>query len=186
MPSINACVAGLIVSLGCALTPAIIAAQDAPAAPASICGAKPCVLLFDWGPGKSSADFGADRRYGSGDDFESTVRRVLASHGIRLQNSPDGTDLTMTVRPKVDTRAMCEIMPGTNTDYSCAAVSDLQVVFTANTQGLKVPAGARLSGRCAGVGEYMTMVKFGTYTADMIWWTLNGSQVKEKKPSARC
>jgi hypothetical protein len=185
MSSILARLTGAIAFAGSALAPAGVAAQD-PMAPPALCGVTPCALLFDWGPGKSSGDYGADLRYGSADDFEAAVRRVLLARGVRLAAGSSSSQLTLTLRPKLDTRAMCETMPGTNTSYRCTAMSEIAIVFASSDSLVKAPATSRWSNRCGGVGTYMTMPQFGQYIGEMIWWTMNGAALKEKRPALRC
>jgi hypothetical protein len=167
-----------------AFTPAIALAQDSSSAPAP-CVQKPCVLVIDWGPGKTAGSYGADRRYGSGDDFEASIRRSLAARGIRVADAL-GAELTITLRPKVDTRAMCDELPGTGTSYACAAMSDVAITFASGDAATKAPSALRLSNRCGGDRAYMTMSRFGQYAGDMISWALNASKSKEKRPLLRC
>ena len=177
-------VAGVSLALGATLLPARLTAQS-PAA-AALCSEKSCALVLDWGPGKSAGDYSADIRYGSATDFETTARRAFAAHGARIQEKTDGAELVITLRPQFNTRAMCEVLPGTNTTYGCTAMSDLAVSFAAADPAVKAPSPIRLSNRCGGSSTYLTMVQFGQYVGDMLWWTIAGSQNKEKKPSLKC
>ena len=171
-------------AFGAAFLPSRLTAQDP--APPPFCGEKPCALVLDWGPGKSAGDYSADVRYGSATDFEASARRAFAAHGARTQDKLDGAGLVITLRPQFNSRAMCEVMPGTNTNYGCTAMSDLAVSFAAPDPAVKGPSPIRLSNRCGGGGTYLTMPQFGQYVGDMLWWTIAGSQNKEKKPSLKC
>ena len=148
------------------------------------CATSACGLLVDWGPGKTAGTYGADRRYGSGDDFESGVRRGLSAHGITTQ-AATGAAFTITVRPKVNTRAMCDEMAGTGTNFGCAVVSDVAVNFTSADAALKAPGALRLTNRCGGE-KSLTMVQFGQYVGEMVWWSITPPEAKEKKPAMRC
>ena len=177
-------VAGAGLTLGLALLPTRLFAQ-APA-PATFCSEKSCALVMDWGPGKSAGDYSADIRYGSASDFEVTARRAFTAHGARVQDKAEGAELVITLRPQFNRRAMCEMLPGTNTNYGCTAMSDIAVSFAAPDPAVKSPSPIRLSNRCGGGGTYLTMAQFGQYVGDMLWWTLAGSPSKEKKPSLKC
>jgi hypothetical protein len=177
-------VAGAGLALATALVPAGLTAQN-PAA-ATFCTEKACAFVIDWGPGKSAGDYAADIRYGSASDFEATARRVFANHGAHVQDKSDGAELVITLRPQFNTRAMCEMLPGTNTSYGCTAMSDLAVSFASSDPAVKGPSPIRLANRCGGGGTYLTMVQFGQYVGDMLWWTIAGSQNKEKKPAVKC
>src|ERR1019366_5903961 len=102
--------------------PSALAAQAAPAAPVA-CRDSTCRLLFDWGGGQTSSSFPSDRRYGSGDDFESQGRSVLASKGFRMSDAMVAGEIVITLRPRMK-NAMCDTMSGTNTDMSCQTIDD--------------------------------------------------------------
>lgn len=159
-------------------------AQD-PAAPAAPCLTTACGLVFDWGTGKTAGTYGQDQRYGSGDDFESGVRRAFLTHGITLRTTDDGP-FTITIRPKVDSRAMCDRMAGTGTRFSCVVVSDVAVNFALADAAVKPPGALRLTNRCGGESARLSMGQFGQYVGDMIWWTIIPAEAKEKKPALRC
>ncbi|HLA91452.1 MAG TPA: hypothetical protein VJL28_13580 [Gemmatimonadaceae bacterium] len=176
---------GTVAVLGGLLGPEAIIAQGEPAAPAP-CHDRPCVLVFDWGPGKTSSNYGPDRRYGSGDDFEAKVRAALREHGIRTTDAPAGGALTLTLRMRMKEKAMCDQMPGTNTDFSCTAMQELAVTYTSGDPATKPPGAIRISNRCGSNDLFMTMQAFGQYCADMIWYSLEGEKAKARKPVARC
>jgi hypothetical protein len=163
-------------------------AQEPPVPPApdgGVCASVPCGLVFDWGPGKTAGTYGADRRYGSGDDFESGVRRGLTSHGLKVR-SAEGAAFTITIRPRVDTRAMCDAMAGTGTNYGCAVVSDVAVAFAATEATVKAPGALRLNNRCGGERAYLSMSQFGAYVGEMVWWSMSPDGAKERRPALRC
>ena len=179
-------VSASLVALCSALAPAALAAQGgaAPAAPA-MCRDAPCIVIFDWGSGRSAADYGPDRKYGSADEFENRVRSLLTSAGLRLATSASPGAATISLRPTMRPKSMCDAMPGTNTDYSCTAMSDLQVFFTSGDPATKAPGAFRVSNRCGG-DVYMTMAAFGQYAAEMVIFTLEGARTKMNRPSAHC
>lgn len=153
-------------------------AQDA--APAAPCHAKPCVLLFDWGPGKTASAYGADRRYGSGDDFEAKFRAALGLHGYRTADNVQMA-VTMTARPRM-AKAMCDAMPGTNTDYSCQAMAELAIQFTSADPEVKAPSALRVPNRCGSRDVYLGMAAFAQYAADVVYYNLEGEAKKEPRP----
>lgn len=176
---------GTVAALSGLLGPATIRAQgEAAASPP--CHDRACALVFDWGPGKTSSNYGPDRRYGSGDDFEAKVRFALGEHGIRTKDGPVEGTLTLTLRTRMKEKAMCDQMPGTNTDYNCVAVQELAVTFSSGDPATKAPGAIRIPNRCGSNDVFMTMQAFGQYCADMIWYSLEGEKAKAKKPVGRC
>jgi hypothetical protein len=159
-------------------------AQDTTSTPP--CHLQPCGITIDWGSGNTSATYGPDRRYGSGDDFDAKVRSALADHGIRTKEAPAEGALLLTLRPTMLTKAMCDVMAGTGTDYHCTAMSDLAVTFTSKDPGTKAPNALRIPNRCGAGGEYMRMGPFAQYAADVIYFNLEGQKKKEPRPVARC
>lgn len=187
MRSTAASIVSAVIVSALAFGPAVATAQDPPAViTAGPCRDRPCVLVFDWGAGKTSATYGPDRRYGSGDDFEAKVRSALAARGIRTREPPGAGALTLTVRPTVRTGAMCDQMPGTNTDYSCIAMQDVAVTFASGDPAVKPPGALRVSNRCGATDVYMTMDAFGQFSADLIWFSLEGEKAKQRRPIGRC
>jgi hypothetical protein len=166
---------------GSGLSPKLVAAQNASAA-AAPCRDRPCALAFDWGPGKTAGSWAPDRKYGATDQFESKVRSGLAGRGFRIVDRADST-LVITLRPTMQARAMCDEMPGTNTDYSCTAMSDLAVNFASTLPSTKAPSALRLSSRCNMRESYLTLPIFAQYAAEMIAWAIEGQAKNEKRPS---
>jgi hypothetical protein len=183
--SVHGHVLGAIMCLGAALAPAATWAQDTTSGPAP-CHLRACGLVFDWGSGRTSASYPADRRYGSGDDFEAKMRSALADHGIRTKDAPADGPLLITLRPTMRPKSMCDAMPGTSTDMSCTSMSDLAVTFASADQAVKAPNALRLSNRCGAGNTFMTMAQFGQYAADMLYYSLEGAQKKEARPVMRC
>ena len=180
---VAAFVAALAVS-GAAVAPAHAqVAADAPVAP---CHATACALTFDWGSGRTAASFGPDRRYGSGDDFEARFRGAMGESGLRTKDAPAYGPLAITVRPTMKAKAMCDQMPGTNTDLSCSAMSDLTVSFVSTDAAVKAPGSMRVSNRCGSGDTYMIMTVFAKYAVDMVYYTLEGQQKKEPRPRSQC
>lgn len=164
------------------------AAQDPAAVPAAVpvpCADAPCELIFDWGPGRTAGSFGNDRRYGSGEDFETGVRRSLLAHGVQISAVETGS-LTITLRPRVYPRAMCDAVAGTGTRFSCPVVSDVAISFTSADAALKPPGAQRLTNRCGSERVFLTMGQFGQYVGEMIWFSISPASVKERRPALRC
>ena len=158
-------------------------AQESPAA-TTHCVLSPCALIIDWGPGKTAGSYGADQRYGSGDDFEAGVQRGLTAHGVQVRMSGNQT-FSITLRPKVNARAMCDEMSGTGTRYNCAVVSDVAVSYASTDATLKPPGALRLTNRCGGE-RALTMSQFGVYVGEMIWWGMTPPEARERRPTMRC
>jgi hypothetical protein len=185
MRTLSCHIIGVIACLGSALVPAPSAAQDATAGPPP-CHLQACALVFDWGSGKTSASYPADRRYGSGDDFEAKMRSALSDHALRTKDAPADGPIVITLRPTMRPKSMCDMMPGTSTDMTCTSMSDLAVTFASNDPAVKAPNALRLSNRCGAGNTYMTMAQFGQYSADMLYYALEGAQKKEARPVMRC
>ena len=166
-------------------SPALTAAQSAVAAPGP-CHASACQLSFDWGSGRTSASFGPDRKYGSADDFEVQLRAALAGRGIRTRDTPGDGGFSITLRPTMRPRSMCDVMPGTQTDYSCTAMSEVTVAFVSGDPAIKAPGAVRVANRCGGRDVFMTMADFAQYAAGMVWYSLEGAPNKQPRPTAHC
>ncbi|HVT38039.1 MAG TPA: hypothetical protein VHE78_03275 [Gemmatimonadaceae bacterium] len=176
---------GAVMCLGGAVAPALSGAQEVAAAPAP-CHLQACGLAFDWGSGKTSANYPSDRRYGSGDDFEAKMRSALADHGVRTKDAPADGPLLITLKPTMRPRSMCDAMAGTSTDMSCTSMSDLTVTFASSDPAVKAPNAMHFSNRCGARDTFMTMAQFGQYAADMLYYALEGAQKKEARPVMRC
>jgi hypothetical protein len=175
----------LAVALVVALfAPSAVAAQAAPAAPVA-CRDSTCRLLFDWGGGQTASSFPTDRRYGSGDDFESQVRSVLAARGFRMSDVTNSGEIVITLRPRMK-KAMCDVMSGTNTDMSCQTISDLALVFSGGVATLKPPGGRSLRNSCGDVTVMMSMAQFGRYAGEMLAFYVEGEKKGERRPSTKC
>lgn len=158
---------------------------DAATAPPP-CSTLQCAIVFDWGSGRTAGSFPTDKKYGSGDDFEAKLRSALASLGIRTKDAPAAGELTITVRPTMRARTMCDAMKGTSPDLTCTAMSDLSVSFAPTDPSAKAPPAQRIANRCGGGTNYMPMYQFAQYSAEMIYYSLVGAEKKEKKPVAVC
>lgn len=145
-----------------------------------------CFLTIDWGSGKTSANYPPDKKYGSGDDFESRFRGALAQRGYRIIDAAQPGAYTLTVRPTMRGRVMCDAMAGLNNDMTCTAMTNLAVNFTTADPALKPPSAIRISNRCAAGDTFMTHRVFAQYAADMIWWQLEGQAAKGERPIVNC
>lgn len=182
-----ACTSRVVVSgAALVLTFSTAGAQAAADAPPGPCHELSCGLNFDWGSGKTAASFGPDRRYGSGDDFESRFRGALGESGYRVKDPPASGPLLISVRPIMRAKAMCDQMSGTNTDMSCTAMSDVTIAFQSTDPAAKAPGSVRVTNRCGANDTFMTMAVFAKYAADMVYWTLEGQAKKMQRPTGRC
>jgi|GEM_PF-4031907 len=159
-----------------------VAAQAAPIA----CKDVSCTLILDWGSGKTSASYPPDKKFGSGDDFEQRFKSAIAARGYRLYDTPMPGALVMTLRPTMRARVMCDAMAGLNNDMNCTAMTNLAVNFSSADAAMKAPGAIRISNRCASGDTFMTHRVFAQYSADMIWWQLEGQAAKAERPIVNC
>lgn len=150
------------------------------------CKASTCVMVLDWGPGKTSANYPPDRRYGSGDDFEARFKSAMGAHGFRLRDTPAEGAVIMTLRTTMRPKVMCDAMAGLNTDMTCTAMSGLAVSFAGGDPAVKPPGAIRITNRCAAGDVFMLNKEFAQYAADMIWWQLEGQAAKAERPVVHC
>ena len=158
------------------------AAQDTPPL---VCRAAACAVEFDWGSGQSAASVVADRRYGSGQDFETGFRARLTDKGFRVSTEPAGAGLKVSLRIAM-TSAMCDITRGTNPDRRCRTMRDVAVTFTPIDTTIKRFGSQRITNRCGDRDQLMTMTQFGQYVADMIYYTIEGEKAKAQRPALNC
>jgi hypothetical protein len=163
------------------LAAAVPAAAQEPA-PAGPCRATVCRISFDWG-GESAASHGADRRYGAASDVETILPQYFTERGFRVVTTGDAA-LIMTVRPKVR-RAMCDVMPGTSTDYSCRTIGEISVQFTA-TDSTRAPNAVRINNRCGAGDTFMNVADFTRFAVDYVIYQISDEKTRGRRPSAKC
>jgi hypothetical protein len=86
----------------------------------------------------------------------------------------------------VKAKVMCDVMAGINPDMSCTAITGLTVTFTSGDPKVKAPGALRVNNRCAAGDIYMLNKNFGQYSADMIWYQLEGQAAKADRPNVNC
>ena len=155
-------------------------------APVTPCKESACFITVDWGSGKTSGSFPPDRRYGSGDDFDSRFRTVMSTRGFRLRDTPGDGAWMLTVRPTMRPKSMCDAMPGINTDMSCTAMSAVTMSFTSGDPAVKAPGTVRVNNRCGAGDTFVDHKIFAQYAADMVWYELEGKFAKADKPIVHC
>ena len=163
-----------------------VATGRAQGTPVTACRESPCSLIVDWGVGKSVADMPPDRRYGSPAEFEATIREALKKHDLRAVATDVGSTLAIRVKAAYKTRVLCDEMPGTTPDRSCATIGEAIVSFATMDQGAKLPTAVRMINRCGASEGVMSMKQFGKFVGEMIWFALDGEQLKANKPSGKC
>ena len=179
-------VARILVTGGSVLLGAsALCAQATVAAPVP-CRDTPCSLVVDWGVGKGVSDMPPDRRYGSASEFEGSVREALRAHEMTAVASAAGATVAIRIQATYKTRVLCDDMPGTMPDRSCATIGEAIATFGTSTSESKLPATARMINRCGASERVMTMKQFGGYVGEMIWFSLEGNQKKASKPSGKC
>jgi hypothetical protein len=164
-------------------TPAL--AQDPPPAPAPVgpCRDTPCRLTLDWGSGTTAANLPVDRRYGTPNDFEPLVISGLKEAGFRMATAGDGMLLTLRIAMK---NAMCDAMPGTNTDMSCRTIEEVQAQWVSPSAEVKAPSSVRVTNRCGAGDQRMNIVQMAAFTAASIAYQTAPDRKGLKRPSARC
>lgn len=164
-----------------ALSASIAGAQESPAT-AAPCRSAACRIVFDWG-GESAASHGSDRRYGPAADVEILLPRLLSERGLRVVTTGEAPIL-VTVRPKVR-RAMCDQMAGTDTDYSCKTIGEIQIQF-ASSDSVRAPNSIRVTNRCGAGDTFMTVAEFARLTADMVTYQLADEKTRGRRPGSKC
>lgn len=168
-----------------ALVPAIAAAQDASGASIP-CRTDICAITFDWGSGTSAASLPVDRRYGAPIEFETTFKSVMNERGLRFSDRGGDAKLNVIFRLAM-MNAICDFMPGTNTDRSCKTIKDVGVTFTNNDPTMKKKLNSmRFQNRCGAGDQVMTTVQFGRYVADLLQYALEGEEQKMSRPIGKC
>ena len=173
---------GIPIALACA---SVLQAQE-PAAASIPCHTNPCALIVDWGVGKALSDMPPDRKYGAPADFDKSLRATLQSHGMTAATSAPDSKVSIRVQATYKTRVLCEDMPGTTPDRSCATIGEAIANFASSESGEKLPTSIRMTNRCGASGAVMSMKQFGKLVGDMIWYSLEGEQQKAAKPMGRC
>lgn len=164
----------------------LIAAGTAQAQTTAPCHQSPCALIVDWGVGKSAIDMPPDRKYGAVLDFEAGLKEALQSHEMLAATNVPDSKISIRIQAKYETRVLCEDMPGTMPDRSCATIGEAVANFATSEVGAKLPTSLRTINHCGASGAKMTMLQFGKHTGEMIWYTLEGEQKKASKPMGRC
>jgi hypothetical protein len=160
------------------------ASQDAPAA-AAPCQDQPCFLSFDWGNGASAASFSNDRRYGAPADFEAALRQTLVEHGLRITDDEKTSKMNIILRMTMMS-AICDFMPGTNTDRTCKTVRDVALNFVNSDPAAKKIGAQRVTNRCGANDQAMTTTQFGRFTALVIDYLIEGEAKKLQRPAPKC
>ncbi len=170
----------LMLSVGCA---GAAQAQDTVAVP---CRAAPCAVVLDWGPGKTTASYPPDRRYGAGNDFEPRFKAALRDRGYRVLDGPTAGALTMTVRPAMRLRVACDRVTGMNPDLTCTAMEAVMLTFISDDATAKVPSAIRVNNRCGAADTYLAHRAFADFAAATLWWELEGRAAGAERPRAGC
>jgi len=164
--------------LGTAAGRSGVGAQEAAS---TLCRSSTCTLHVDWGS-QGTPSF-VDRRYGAPGTFEDDVLRALVSGGYRFTNAAADTALRIRLRPRI-TRAICDLIPGTNPDQSCQTIGDVAADFLTATKIEGIPGNLRIRNRC-GNNQLMAIDRFAEYVAGMLDYTLARDKEK-KRPTPRC
>jgi hypothetical protein len=173
-----------VLALSCAA--GLAAAQDsARAGPTTPCRTDTCSVVFDWGSGATAASMPTDRRYGAPIDFETSFKQAMTERGFRVGEGIAETRLSMTLRLGI-MPAICDFMPGTNTDRSCKTVRDVNITFLNNDPASKKLNSMRFPNRCGAGDQVMTTTQFGRYVADQLQYTFEGEEKRLPRPVGKC
>ena len=165
--------------------PPALSAQETPAplARTGLCRESACRIVYDWGGGQSSSSLPTDRRYGTPSDLETILKSALTERGFLLRT--DGDDAQrITIRVSM-TSAMCDEMPGTNTQRDCKTISDLFVQFGATATNPKPPNAMIVRNRC-GADRLMNIAQMARYTADFLAYELAPDKKGLSRAVGRC
>jgi hypothetical protein len=147
-----------------------------------LCRARACGLVIDWGMHGAFADIN-DLRYGHTSEFGARVRQQLISSGYLFTDDATKAPLTVVLRPEY-IFAPCDVVPGTGSSEKCRTVGRVRVEFTSDDSAGRPPKDFRVMNRC-GNGEFMTVARFGLYTAEMLDRALDSGK-KQPRPSLEC
>jgi hypothetical protein len=158
-----------------AAIPALAGAQDAAK---GLCRQTACSVAFEWSGGNAPDP---DRRYGSPGDLEQAFVSRLEALGFDIE---DHAASVLTLRVTMENAAMCDAMPGTDTDMSCHTASRASVVFASSDPAVKAPAPVDVHPHCADPKILPKMVDFGRYAAE--WTSYAAGGEKGTRPSTKC
>jgi hypothetical protein len=147
-----------------------------------VCATHPCLVFVDWAGG--GAPTSVDRRYGAAAEFEDRLKARMRDRRMRLVDRRSDAAVVITVRPKIKP-AMCDAMPGTNTDFSCRAFDDSMLQFDVSDSTIKPIKGLRVPNRCDSDAMPMDVARYSAYLASFIEWVVDLNP-RKKRPAARC
>ncbi len=156
--------------------------QDSTAATV-LCASRPCHLVVDWSS-LGAAPSNVDRRYGAAAELEERVKVRMAARGNRLVDRKAEAAIVITVRPRLKA-AMCDVLPGTNTDFSCRAFDDVALQFDVSDSSIAAIKALRAPNRCEADKTAMDVTRYSVFLASFIEWALDLNP-KKKRPAAKC
>jgi hypothetical protein len=161
--------AALLALLFLVVAPA--AQGQAPPKSAMPCRDGGCLLNVEWGTAERRLI--PDRKYGHAGLYEGLVLDELAQNGWTFHTGTEGEPaVTFRLRP-VLTVAICDVVPGTATDYTCQAIRETVADVMVHREGLVLPRQIRLRNTCSADG-FAHVTRFAAFTADVIAWELSG------------
>lgn len=160
----------------------VVSAQE-PAAPTP-CRDRPCSVLVDWTRQGGVTSLRPDRRYGNPATLGDLVKSALRERGYRLAEGEDVVP-RIVLRPTIR-NAMCDQLPGTATDNSCQAVTEIETRVDGPEELAKsIDLPSRIRNRC-GADQVMPVHRLAAYVAEYIGYAIEGKANGEKRPVARC
>jgi hypothetical protein len=148
--------------------------------PSGLCRARTCGLVVDWGI--READI-ADLRYGHSSEFAIRIRQHLKDTGYLFTDDVGDVKLKVLLHPEY-VWAPCDVVAGTGSSERCRTVGRVRFEFLGEDAGGTRPKDFRVTNRC-GNGEFMTVARFGQYTAEMLERALNPGK-SMPRPSVEC
>jgi hypothetical protein len=142
--------------------------------------------VFDWGNGTTAVSYGSDRRYGAPADFEAGVRQLLTERGFKVTDRLADAAMVITLRMSMNNSAMCDFLPGTNTDRTCHTVRDAGITFTRSDPAAKQLGSTRIVNRCGSGDQLMTNTQFARFAADWLQYSIEGAETKMSRPGSKC
>lgn len=171
----------IILMSGAAYSPA--AAQEGGGGPV-LCKDQPCAVVVDWTRSGGVGNLTPDRRYGHPAQLEERIKARLTERGFTRYGAADGGPRFLLV-PSIR-NASCDELPGTATDTSCKAITELETRLEGPqelTGAIDLPS--RLRNRCTN-DQVMPVDRLAMFVADWIIYAVDGKAKGERRPVARC
>ena len=125
----------------------------------------------------------SDVRYGNFYDFEPALRGHLLEAGYRFVSGAGEDAITVRILPN-GTSAICDAIPGTDTNRGCRTIGEVRVEILNVDPDRSIDSSLRIRGRC-GADQLMDVERMSEYVAAMIDYELHRREGRER-PRSRC